>query len=124
MQGQFQISWTVFDHALVKVFKQQPEPPSPPPVPHLWLCSPQVTVRYNTIMTRNNKLREETVSMQIQKAIYDNSYWKMDERLVRQNRLLNAAIEQATEDYEQWYVALSALWAKLGAEGCQQGVFK
>ncbi|KAF4790528.1 coiled-coil domain containing 63 [Turdus rufiventris] len=61
-----------------------------------------VTVRYNTIMTRNNKLREETVSMQIQKAIYDNSYWKMDEKLVRQNRLLNAAIEQATEDYEQW----------------------
>ncbi|NXD40253.1 CCD63 protein, partial [Copsychus sechellarum] len=61
-----------------------------------------VTVRYNTIMTRNNKLREETVSMQIQKAIYDNSYWKLEKRLAQQNRLLNAAIEQATEDYEQW----------------------
>ncbi|KAL2298359.1 hypothetical protein Nmel_015353, partial [Mimus melanotis] len=61
-----------------------------------------VTVRYNTIMTRNNKLREETVSMQIQKAIYDNSYWKLEKRLVQQNRLLNDAIEQATEDYEQW----------------------
>ncbi|NXR28884.1 CCD63 protein, partial [Cinclus mexicanus] len=61
-----------------------------------------VTVRYNTIMTRNNRLREETVSMQIQKAIYDNSYWKLEKRLVQQNKLLNAAIEQATEDYEQW----------------------
>ncbi|NXA93786.1 CCD63 protein, partial [Melanocharis versteri] len=61
-----------------------------------------VTVRYNTIMTRNNRLREETVSLQIQKAIYDNSYWKLEKRLVQQNRLLNAAIEQATEDYEQW----------------------
>ncbi|KAI1233103.1 hypothetical protein IHE44_0006298 [Lamprotornis superbus] len=61
-----------------------------------------VTVRYNTIMTRNNKLREETVSMQIQKAIYDSSYWRLEKRLVQQNRLLNAAIEQATEDYEQW----------------------
>ncbi|XP_016157559.1 PREDICTED: coiled-coil domain-containing protein 63 [Ficedula albicollis] len=61
-----------------------------------------VTVRYNTIMTRNNQLREETVSMQIQKAIYDNSYWKLEERLAQQNSLLNAAIEQATEDYEQW----------------------
>ncbi|NXS34608.1 CCD63 protein, partial [Pomatostomus ruficeps] len=61
-----------------------------------------VTVRYNTIMTRNNRLREETVSLQIQKAIYDNSYWKLEKTLAEQNRLLNAAIEQATEDYEQW----------------------
>ncbi|XP_068887436.1 coiled-coil domain-containing protein 63 [Aphelocoma coerulescens] len=61
-----------------------------------------ITVRYNTIMTRNNRLREETVSLQIQKAIYDNCYWKLEKRLVKQNKLLNAAIEQATEDYEQW----------------------
>ncbi|NXQ65544.1 CCD63 protein, partial [Quiscalus mexicanus] len=61
-----------------------------------------VTVRYNTIMTRNNKLREETASLQIQKAIYDNCYWKLERSLVQQNKLLEAAIEQATEDYEQW----------------------
>ncbi|KAM4891101.1 coiled-coil domain-containing protein 63 [Sylvia borin] len=61
-----------------------------------------ITVRYNTIMTRNNKLREETVSLQLQKAIYDNSYWKLERSLVQQNKLLNDAIEQATEDYEQW----------------------
>ncbi|XP_041890622.1 coiled-coil domain-containing protein 63 [Corvus kubaryi] len=61
-----------------------------------------ITVRYNTIMTRNNRLREETVSLQIQKAIYDNCYLKLEKRLVKQNKLLNAAIEQATEDYEQW----------------------
>ncbi|NXA82603.1 CCD63 protein, partial [Thryothorus ludovicianus] len=61
-----------------------------------------ITVRYNTIMTRNNRLREETVSLQIQKAIYDSSYWKLEKRLAQQNRLLNNAIEQATEDYEQW----------------------
>ncbi|NXB28932.1 CCD63 protein, partial [Eulacestoma nigropectus] len=61
-----------------------------------------VTVRYNTIMTRNNRLREETMSLQIRKAIYDNCYWKLEKRLVKQNKLLNAAIEQATEDYEQW----------------------
>ncbi|NWW02863.1 CCD63 protein, partial [Oreocharis arfaki] len=61
-----------------------------------------ITVRYNTIMTRNNRLREETVSLQIRKAIYDNCYWKLEERLVKQNKLLNAAVEQATEDYEQW----------------------
>uniref|UniRef100_A0A8C3NR89 ODAD1 central coiled coil region domain-containing protein n=1 Tax=Cyanoderma ruficeps TaxID=181631 RepID=A0A8C3NR89_9PASS len=61
-----------------------------------------ITVRYNTIMTRNNKLQEETVSLQLQKAIYDNSYWKLERSLVQQNKLLNDAIEEATEDYEQW----------------------
>ncbi|NXQ15799.1 CCD63 protein, partial [Peucedramus taeniatus] len=61
-----------------------------------------VTVRYNTIMTRNNRLREETVGLQIQKAIYDNWYCKLEKSLVQQNKLLDAAIEQATEDYEQW----------------------
>ncbi|NXR88001.1 CCD63 protein, partial [Hypocryptadius cinnamomeus] len=61
-----------------------------------------VTVRYNTIMTRNNRLREETASLQIQKAFYDNCYWKLEKSLAQQNKLLDAAIEQATEDYEQW----------------------
>uniref|UniRef100_A0A8C3MR47 ODAD1 central coiled coil region domain-containing protein n=1 Tax=Geospiza parvula TaxID=87175 RepID=A0A8C3MR47_GEOPR len=61
-----------------------------------------VTVRYNTIMARNNKLREETASLQIQKTIYDSCYWKLERSLVQQNKLLEAAIEQATEDYEQW----------------------
>lgn len=40
--------------------------------------------------------------MQLQKAIYDNSYWKLERSLVQQNKLLTDAIEQATEDYEQW----------------------
>ncbi|NXM13838.1 CCD63 protein, partial [Ploceus nigricollis] len=61
-----------------------------------------VTLRYNTIMTRNTRLREETASLQVQKAIYDNCYWKLEKSLVQQNKLLDAAIEQATEDYEQW----------------------
>ncbi|XP_041266336.1 coiled-coil domain-containing protein 63 [Onychostruthus taczanowskii] len=61
-----------------------------------------VTVRYNSIMTRNNSLRQETASLQIQKAIYDNCYWKLEKSLAQQNKLLDAAIEQATEDYEQW----------------------
>ncbi|XP_039580598.1 coiled-coil domain-containing protein 63 [Passer montanus] len=61
-----------------------------------------VTVRYNTIMTRNNRLREETASLQTQKTFYDNCYWKLEKSLAQQNKLLDAAVEQATEDYEQW----------------------
>lgn len=102
MQGQLQISWAVLDPALVKVFKQQPDPPQSPSSFQPFALLSQITVRYNTIMTRNNRLREETVSLQIRKAIYDNCYWKLEKRLVSQNKLLNAVIEQATEDYEQW----------------------
>ncbi|XP_059341399.1 coiled-coil domain-containing protein 63 [Ammospiza nelsoni] len=61
-----------------------------------------VTVCYNAVVARNNKLREETASLQIQKASFDNLYWKLERSLVLQNKLLNAAIEQATEDYDQW----------------------
>ncbi|NXN88627.1 CCD63 protein, partial [Bombycilla garrulus] len=68
-----------------------------------------VTVRYNNIMTRNNKLREETVSLQIQKAFYDSSYWKLEKSLAQHNKLLHAAIEQATEDYEQWMEELGRI---------------
>ncbi|XP_063029556.1 coiled-coil domain-containing protein 63 [Melospiza melodia melodia] len=62
----------------------------------------RVTVCYNAVVARNNKLREETASLQIQKASFDNLYWKLERSLVLQNKLLNAAIEQATEDYDQW----------------------
>ncbi|NWV73814.1 CCD63 protein, partial [Dasyornis broadbenti] len=68
-----------------------------------------VTVHYNTIMTRNSRLREENVSLQIQKAIYDNYYLKMERKLVWKNKLLTAAIQQATEDYEQWMEDLARI---------------
>uniref|UniRef100_A0A8C5J484 ODAD1 central coiled coil region domain-containing protein n=1 Tax=Junco hyemalis TaxID=40217 RepID=A0A8C5J484_JUNHY len=54
-----------------------------------------VTVCYNAVVARNNKLREETASLQIQKASFDNLYWKLERSLVQQNKLLNAAIEQS-----------------------------
>ncbi|NWI56939.1 CCD63 protein, partial [Calyptomena viridis] len=68
-----------------------------------------VTVHYNTILTRNNKLREETRSLVIQKAIFDDYYLKYDRKLSQQNRKLNSSIEQATEDYEQWMEYLSRI---------------
>ncbi|NXM65488.1 CCD63 protein, partial [Serilophus lunatus] len=68
-----------------------------------------VTVQYNTILTRNNKLREETRSLQIQKAIFDNYYWKHHRKIIQQNKMLNSFIEQATKNYKQWMVYLSRI---------------
>ncbi|NXA03934.1 CCD63 protein, partial [Sapayoa aenigma] len=68
-----------------------------------------VTVQYNTILTRNNELREETKSLQIQKAIFDNYYWKYHRKIIQQNKMLNSSIEHATEDYEQWMEYLSRI---------------
>ncbi|NXM01960.1 CCD63 protein, partial [Tyrannus savana] len=75
----------------------------------LLLRSPQAAVRYNTILTRNNKLREETRSLTIQKAIFDNYYWKYERQLTQQNRQLNIATEIAIEDYEQLMECLTKI---------------
>ncbi|NWR91404.1 CCD63 protein, partial [Furnarius figulus] len=69
----------------------------------------RITVQYNTILTRNNELQEETRSMQIQKAIFDNYCWMYERRLAQQNKMLNSSVEQATEDYEQWMEYLSRI---------------
>ncbi|XP_075290561.1 coiled-coil domain-containing protein 63 [Opisthocomus hoazin] len=60
-----------------------------------------VTVRFDTILTRNNKLREEIESMRIQKAILDNFYLKVHEKLGQQTRRMNAAVERFAQAYEQ-----------------------
>ncbi|NXK94453.1 CCD63 protein, partial [Formicarius rufipectus] len=69
----------------------------------------RITVQYNTILTRNNELREETRSLQIQKGIFDDCYWMYERKLAQQNRMLNSSVEQATEDYEQWMEYLSRI---------------
>lgn len=105
MQGQRKISWAVFVPALVKVFQQRSEPPSPAPPSNPLLPSRQVTVHFDTILTRNNKLREEIESLRIQKAILDNFYLKLHKKLDQQKRRMNTAVEQSTQAYEQRYMA-------------------
>ncbi|NXE93520.1 CCD63 protein, partial [Menura novaehollandiae] len=98
---QREITWKVLEAKSHKRLQEQ--------IDILEMRLTHVTVHYNTILTRNNRLREETVSLQIQKAIYDNCYWKLDRKLVEQNEMLNAVIEQATEDYEQWMEDLARI---------------
>lgn len=104
--GQLKISWAVFVSALVKVFQQRPEPRSPTPASNILLPSRQVTVHFDTILTRNNKLREEIENLRIQKAILDNCYLKLRKKLDQQRRRMNTAVEQTAQAYEQRYVAL------------------
>ncbi|KAM6111988.1 coiled-coil domain-containing protein 63-like [Pterocles gutturalis] len=70
-----------------------------------------VTVHFNTIRTRNNKLREECGSLQTQKAVLDNIYLKLDNKLDGQMRRMNTAVGQATQAYEQWMEALASISA-------------
>ncbi|NXG19517.1 CCD63 protein, partial [Grallaria varia] len=69
----------------------------------------QVTVHYNSILTQNYKLWEETSSLQIQKAVFDDHYWKYKRKLTQQNRLLSSSVEQTREDYKQWMDCLSRI---------------
>ncbi|NWT43848.1 CCD63 protein, partial [Rissa tridactyla] len=66
-----------------------------------------VTVHFNTILTRNNKLREEIENLRIRKATLDNFYLKLHKKLDQQWRRMNTAVEQSTQAYEQRMEALA-----------------
>ncbi|KGL89432.1 Coiled-coil domain-containing protein 63, partial [Charadrius vociferus] len=70
-----------------------------------------VTVHFDTILTRNNKLREEIENLRIQKAILDNFYLKLHKKLDQQKRRMNTAVEQSTQAYEQRTEALARISA-------------
>ncbi|XP_040540508.1 coiled-coil domain-containing protein 63 isoform X2 [Gallus gallus] len=60
-----------------------------------------VTVRFDTILTTNNKLQEEIENLRIQKATLDNFYSKLHKHLAQQKRRMDTAIEQATQARKQ-----------------------
>ncbi|XP_050762855.1 coiled-coil domain-containing protein 63 [Gymnogyps californianus] len=70
-----------------------------------------VTVHFDTILTRNNKLREEIENLRIQKAILDNFYLKLHKKLDQQRRRMNTAIEQSAQAYERRTEALARISA-------------
>ncbi|XP_029882403.1 coiled-coil domain-containing protein 63 [Aquila chrysaetos chrysaetos] len=70
-----------------------------------------VTVHFDTILTRNNKLREEIENLRIQKAILDNFYLKLHKKLDQQRRRMNTAVEQTAQAYEQRMEALARISA-------------
>ncbi|NXT95720.1 CCD63 protein, partial [Anhinga rufa] len=70
-----------------------------------------VTVHFDTILTRNNKLREEIENLRIQKAVLDNFYLKLHKKLDQQRRRMNTAIEQSAQAYEQRMEALARISA-------------
>ncbi|NXI71988.1 CCD63 protein, partial [Anseranas semipalmata] len=70
-----------------------------------------VTVHFDTILTTNNKLREEIENLRIQKAILDNLYSKLRKHLDQQKRRMDTAVEQSTQAYEQRVEALARISA-------------
>ncbi|XP_072207413.1 coiled-coil domain-containing protein 63 [Excalfactoria chinensis] len=60
-----------------------------------------VTVRFDTTLTNNNKLQEEIESLRIQKATLDNFYSKLYKHLAQQKRRMDTAIEQTTQAHKQ-----------------------
>ncbi|NXI97833.1 CCD63 protein, partial [Psophia crepitans] len=69
------------------------------------------TVHFSTLLTRNNGLREEIESLQIQKAVLDTFYLKLHKKLGQQRRRMNTAVEQSTQAYEQRVEALARISA-------------
>ncbi|NXT03725.1 CCD63 protein, partial [Jacana jacana] len=69
------------------------------------------TVHFDTILTRNNKLREEVKTLRICKATLNNLYLKLQNKLDQQWRRMNTAVEQSTQAYEQRMEALARISA-------------
>ncbi|NXX63684.1 CCD63 protein, partial [Scopus umbretta] len=69
------------------------------------------TVHFDTILTRNNKLREEIENLRIQKAILDNFYLKLHKKLEQQRRRMKAAVDQSIQAYDQRMEALARISA-------------
>ncbi|XP_035196971.1 coiled-coil domain-containing protein 63 isoform X2 [Oxyura jamaicensis] len=70
-----------------------------------------VTVHFDTILTANNKFRDEIENLRIQKAILDNFYAKLRKHLDQQKSRMDAAVEQSTQAYEQRVEALARISA-------------
>ncbi|NXL28152.1 CCD63 protein, partial [Glaucidium brasilianum] len=68
-----------------------------------------VTVNFNTILTRKNELQEEIENLLIQKAVLDNSYMKLREKLDQQMRRMNTAIEQSARAHKHWMDSLAEI---------------
>nr|XP_025045177.1 coiled-coil domain-containing protein 63 [Pelodiscus sinensis]XP_025045178.1 coiled-coil domain-containing protein 63 [Pelodiscus sinensis] len=70
-----------------------------------------VTVHFDTILTTNANLREEIENLRIHKSIFDNFYSKLHRKLDQQKKIMDTAIEQSTQAYEQRVEALARISA-------------
>ncbi|EPQ13959.1 Coiled-coil domain-containing protein 63 [Myotis brandtii] len=60
-----------------------------------------VTTNFNKMLTTNTKLRKEIEDLRFEKAAYDHAYQQLHGRLLMQKKIMNEAIEQSAQAYEQ-----------------------
>ncbi|KFO75790.1 Coiled-coil domain-containing protein 63, partial [Cuculus canorus] len=70
-----------------------------------------VIAHFDTILTRNNELREQIECLRIQKAVLDHLYLKLHKKLDQQNRRMSADVEQSAQAYERWTEPLARISA-------------
>ncbi|KAH0631796.1 hypothetical protein JD844_019611 [Phrynosoma platyrhinos] len=54
----------------------------------------QLTVRFDTLLTINARLREEIENLQIQKTVFDSIYWRLYRQLDQQRKTIDFSIER------------------------------
>ncbi|XP_019589453.2 coiled-coil domain-containing protein 63 isoform X2 [Rhinolophus sinicus] len=60
-----------------------------------------VTIQFHKLLTTNAKLRKEIEDLRYQKAAYDHVSQQLHRRLSVQKKIMNVAIEQSSQAYEQ-----------------------
>ncbi|XP_067862355.1 coiled-coil domain-containing protein 63-like [Heptranchias perlo] len=59
------------------------------------------TVKFNTILTENRKLRDEINSLRVNKEIYTKLYNKLSTKLQEQKKIMKEIVEESVQAYDQ-----------------------
>nr|XP_060642392.1 coiled-coil domain-containing protein 63-like [Anolis sagrei ordinatus] len=71
----------------------------------------QLTVRFDTVLTINAKLRDDIDNLQVQKSIFGGIYWRLYKQLDQQRKAIDLSIERSMQAYEQRTEALARISA-------------
>ncbi|XP_062820337.1 coiled-coil domain-containing protein 63 isoform X2 [Anolis carolinensis] len=74
-------------------------------------CLNQLTIRFDTILTINAKLRDDIDNLQVQKSIFGGIYWRLYKQLDQQRKTIDLSIERSMQAYEQRTEALARISA-------------
>ncbi|XP_007653540.1 coiled-coil domain-containing protein 63 isoform X1 [Ornithorhynchus anatinus] len=71
----------------------------------------QVTVQFDTLLTSNAKLRQDIDNLRFEREAFDIVYQHLYKQVVHQKKIMNVAIEQSTQAYDQRVEAMARIAA-------------
>ncbi|XP_038619470.1 coiled-coil domain-containing protein 63 isoform X2 [Tachyglossus aculeatus] len=71
----------------------------------------KVTVQFDTLLTSNAELRQDIDNLKFEREAFDNVYQHLRKQVGHQKKIMNVAIEQSTQAYDQRVEAMARIAA-------------